>query len=204
MKTEIEVKFINIDIEAMRKKLKEVGAHLEQPMRLMKRVNIEQPEHTAERSFLRVRDEGDKTTLTFKRRDALSAESIDNVKEIEVVVSDFDTTVELFREAGWPPRTLQESRRETWKLNGAEVVIDEWPWIEPYIEIEADDEVTVRSASELLGLTWEEAVFGHIDVIYEMKYEFLDGVRGVIDLAEVLFDAPVSTKFRLREESDGS
>jgi len=203
MKTEIEVKFINIDIDEMRQKLTSAGAHLEQPMRLMKRVNIEQPEHTAERAFLRVRDEGNKTTLTFKRRDTLSAETIDNVKEIEVTVSDFDSTVELFKEAGWPPCTLQESRRETWELNGAEVVIDEWPWIEPYIEIEAEDEATVRSVSDLLGFDWNHAVFGHIDVLYEMKYEFLDGVRGVIDLPEVKFDAPVSTKFKLRTD-DGS
>ena len=204
MKTEIEVKFIDINIDDMRQKLEEAGAHLEQPMRLMKRVNIEQPEHTAERAFLRVRDEGDKTTLTFKRRDALSTEMIDNVKEIEVTVSDFNTTVELFKEAGWPPRTFQESRRETWELNGAEVVIDEWPWIEPYIEIEADDEETVRSVSKLLGFNWEEAVYGHIDVLYEMKYEFLGGVRGVIDLPEVRFDTPAPSKFKLRMERNGS
>lgn len=69
-------------------------------MRLMKRALIEEPHHAAEHSFLRVRDEGDKVTLTFKRRADPDNPTINNVKEIEIVVSSFDDTVELLREAG--------------------------------------------------------------------------------------------------------
>lgn len=199
MKNEIEVKFLDVDIEAMRRKLHDVGAHLEQPMRLMKRVNMEEPYHTAEHSFLRIRDEGDKTTLTFKRRTNQAGSEIDGVKEIEIEVSDFNTAVELFTEAGWPPRTFQESKRETWKLDEAEVVIDVWPWIEPHIEIEAESESVVKAVAEKLGFDWEDRIIGHIDAVYILKFEFLDGIRGVIDLPEVKFGAPVPIQFRLRE-----
>lgn len=198
MKTEIEVKFIDIDIEEMREKLRMAGAVCEHPMRLMKRALIEQPHHEDEHAFVRVRDEGDKVTLTFKRRNDPAAATIDNVKEIEVVVSDFDTTVELLAEAGWPYKTLQESKRETWKLGEVEVVIDEWPWLKPYIEIEGETEEAVKNVADTLGMDWKDVMYGHIDAVYEHEYEFLDGVRGVIDFHEVRFNAPVPSQFKLR------
>jgi adenylate cyclase class 2 len=198
MKPEIEVKFLNIDIEDMRRKLTDACAHLEQPMRLMKRALIEETHHKAEHSFVRIRDEGDKVTLTFKRRDKRNGTTIDNTKEIEVVVSDFDDTVELLREAGWEYKTFQESKRETWKLNDAEVVIDEWPWVEPYIEIEAESEAIVKAAAAALGLNWNDAMFGHIDHVYKLKYDFAPGFRGVIELKEVRFGSTLPEQFKVR------
>lgn len=191
MKPEIEVKFINIDVDAMRQALSDAGAHLEQPMRLMKRVLIEQPQHKAEHSFIRIRDQGDKTTLCFKRRAAKDGVAIDDTMEIEVEVSNFDTTVELFKEAGWPPMTYQENRRETWNLGDVEVVIDEWPWMPPQIEIEGPSEQAVREAAEALGQTWDEARLGHIDNIYQEYYTFAPGFRGVIDLSKMRFEDPL-------------
>lgn len=198
MKTEIEVKFAGIDIAEIRQALKAAGAQLEQPMRLMKRALIEEPHHEAEHAFIRIRDEGDKITLAFKRRDDPSASTIDSVKELEVEVSDFDKTVTIFSEAGWKYKTFQESKRETWKLDGTEVVIDEWPWLEPYIEIEGESEADVRAAAKKLGLSWDDVLFGHIDALYEMQYEFQGGVRGVIDLPEVRFDDPLPKVFKPR------
>lgn len=194
MKTEIEVKFINIDIDEIREQLKAAGAVLEQPMRAMRRVLIEQPEHAAEHSFIRIRDEGDKTTLTFKRRSG-GDKTIDDTKEIEVEVSDFDTTVELFKEAGWEYKTYQETERETWTLDSTEVVIDKWPWIPPQIEVEGPDEAAVQSAASKLGLEWGEARYGHIDDIYQEYFSFVPGFRGVIDLKEVRFGTDVPVEF---------
>ena len=198
MQTEIEVKFCNVDIVDIREKLKASGAMLEQPMRLMKRALIEEPHHEKENAFIRIRDEGDKTTLTFKRRDKLQGDTINNTKEIEVIVSDFETTVELFREAGWEYKTFQESKRETWKLGDAEVVIDEWPWLKPYIEIEASTEDEVKQAAATLDFDWNDAIYGHIDMVYQMQYDFLDSVRGVIDLKEVRFQDPLPKVFKER------
>jgi len=199
MKTELEVKFANVNIEAIRQALQAAGAVCEQPMRLMKRALVEEPHHQAEHAFLRIRDEGDKTTLTFKRRADPDAASIDSVKELEVEVSDFDKTVEIFSEAGWKYKTFQESKRETWKLDGTEVVIDEWPWLNPYIEIEGESEAGIKKVAEKLGLSWDNVLFGHIDALYEMQYEFQEGIRGVIDLPEVRFNAPLPAQFAPRK-----
>lgn len=198
MKTEIEVKFADIDVDTIRNSLKKAGAECEQPMRLMKRALIEEPHHEAQHAFIRVRDEGDKITLTFKRRADQAASSIDSVKELEVEVSDFDKTVELFSEAGWQYKTFQESRRETWKLDDVEVVIDEWPWLKPYIEIEGESEGAIKEVAAKLGLDWSKVLFGHIDALYARYYEFLDGVRGVIDLPEVRFTDPLPDVFKPR------
>lgn len=199
MQTEIEVKFLDIDIAAIRERLRSAGAHLEQPTRAMRRALIEQPHHAAENSFIRVRDEGDKVTLTFKRRADARASKIDSVTEIEVQVSSFEDTVELLREAGWGYKTFQESKRETWTLDDAEIVIDEWPWVKPYIEIEAANETIVRSVAERLALNWGDVVFGHIDAVYENEYVFAEGFRGVIDLKEVRFGDDLPAGFIPRQ-----
>ena len=133
MKSEIEAKFVNVGIAYIRSKLESIGAILIQPMRDMQRVTIDTPDLKKKDAFVRIRNEGDKTTVTYKQFNSLT---IDGVKEIEVTVSDFDDAVALFKEAGLVYGSLQESRRETWKLGEVEIVIDEWPWLNPYIEIE--------------------------------------------------------------------
>lgn len=204
MKTEIEVKFINIDIEQMREKLTSVGAVCEQPMRLMRRALIEEPHHLEQHAFIRIRDEGDKVTLTFKRREDQAASKMHGTKEIELTISDFEAAVELFKEAGWEYKTIQESKRETWRLDEAEIVIDEWPWLKPYIEIEADSEAILQQTAEKLGLNWDKKMLGHIDAVYATEYSFADNFRGVIDIKEVRFADPLPAKFTKLSESDGS
>lgn len=170
MKNEIEAKFTNIDVAKVRGQLKRLGAELTHPMRDMKRVTIDTPEMKSKNAFVRVRNEGDKTTLTYKQFDALS---LDGAKEIEVVVSDFDTTVALLSEAGLPYGSLQESRRETWQLSTVEIVIDEWPWLNPYIEIEGPDEESVITTAQKLGFRWSDAIFGDVMAAYRVQYPHL-------------------------------
>lgn len=193
LETEIEVKFLDVDLDQVRKKLTELGAELEHPMRLMRRSLIEQPHHTAKKAFIRIRDEGDKITMTYKQRDDPAA--LHGTKEIEVAVSDFDKTVALLDAAGWPSTTYQESRRETWRLGEAEIVLDEWPWIASYLEVEAPSEEIVRTTSEKLGFKWQDAVIGSVDVIYERDFPKMTN-RGVIDIKEVRFGDPVPPEFQ--------
>ncbi len=187
MKVEIEAKFIDVTIDDVRQRLNKAGAVCEQPMRDMRRALIEEEHHAAENMFIRIRDEGDKVTMCLKKKTkSLKESTIDSTYEIETTVGDFDTTIELFKVAGWHYMTYQESRRETWKLNDVEIVIDEWPWINPYIEIEAETEEQVRSVAEQLEFDWNEAMFGSVDVIYARKYPDMT-IRGVIDVSEVRF-----------------
>lgn len=195
MKTEIEVKFLNVDFDEVRAKLQELGGLCEQPMRLMRRALSETPEMRKDGrdAFVRLRDQGDKVTLTFKEFTSLS---LSGAREHEVDVSDFDTMLEILKESGLPPITFQESKRETWKVGEVEVVLDEWPWLNPYLEIEAGDEEAVRDMAKRLGFSWKDAVFGSVDAAYKIQYPHMKG-RGVIELAEVRFGDPLPWIFKV-------
>jgi len=191
MKTEIEVKFLNIDIDAMREKLKAVGAHLEQPMRLMRRqvFHLVTP---SERAYVRVRDEGHKATMTFKR---FEGDGLHAAKEAEVDVSDFETAVKILEESGLKLKSYQESKRETWHVGEVEVVIDEWPWAPPFVEIEGPSEDEVRKVTADLGLNWNDAAFGGVAEVYKSLYPAITNDVIVNDLPRYEFDDPIPKEF---------
>jgi len=185
MSKEIEVKFLQIDVLAICRKLRKISATLERPMGLMRRVMIKTDKMVADDSFLRVRDEGSKVTMTYKRFDS---QTIDGCEEIEVIVDDFERTIALLRALGLAPVTYQESRREIWSLDGAEIVIDEWPWVKPYIEIEGKNEKVIQSVAQRLGFDWQDAAFGSVMRAYEAEYPIILKTGAQIsDIAEVKF-----------------
>lgn len=187
MKTEIEVKFCDIDIDATREILARAGAVCEQPLRLMRRVIIETEQLAERHAFVRVRDEGHRTTLTYKQFDEAS---LTGAKEIEVTVSDFDATVALLEQVDLVHKSFQESRRETWKLGDVEVVIDEWPHLNAYIEIEGESETSVKKAAETLGFAWSDAIFGSVTEVYQHQYP--DGQsRELVNMSRISFDEPL-------------
>ena len=188
MKTEFEAKFLNINIEDTRQKLTELGATLEQPMRLMKRAIIDNDFLKSKNAFVRIRDEGHKVSLTYKQFDDLS---VDGAKEHEVVVSDFNETLALLAAVGLVHKSLQESKRETWKHGNVEIVIDEWPWLNPYIEIEADSEATVKDFTEKLGFNWNDAVFGDVMAAYRVQYPHLGVDEKVSSIPNIKFGDPL-------------
>lgn len=191
MKTEIEAKYLAINEDSLRQKLTESGAICEQPMRLMRRA-IVQNDATGRDSYVRLRDEGDKVTLTLKKFESLN---LGGAKEIESIVSDFDAMYQILEGAGLKIASFQESRRETWRLGEVEIVIDEWPWLLPYIEIEGPTEDDVRTVAERLGFRWDDAVFGDVMVAYRAEYPHLGENDTVGSLEKLTFDSPKPDMF---------
>jgi adenylate cyclase class 2 len=101
-----------------------------------------------DRRWIRLRDTGRESTLTVKQ---IRHDGIDGTDEIEVTVSDFDTTNELLGRLGFTPRSYQENRRTSFTLREAQLEIDEWPLIPPYLEIEAGSRAHVIEVAGLLG-----------------------------------------------------
>ena len=194
MQAEIEVKFLDINHEELRKKLESLGAICEKPMRLMRRVVIDSDVMKSKGGFLRVRDENGKITMTYKQFDQLS---VDGAKELEVTISDFDTAVQILEQAGLPYRSFQESKRETWKFEGAEVVLDEWPWLKPYIEIEGESESQLQQIASKLGLDWTNAQFGDVMVAYRAQYPHLNEQDTVGNIKSVKFGDPLPELFNV-------
>ncbi len=193
MKTEIEAKFCRVDHESVRQKLREIGAVCESPMRLLRRVVAETSELQSKNAYLRVRDQGDKTALTYKQFDSLS---VDGAKEVEVEVSDFDAMAQILQALEPTRYSYQESRREVWKLDGTEIVLDEWPWLDPYIEIEGESRESIESIAIKLGFDWSDAVFGDVMAAYRQQYPQLSERDTVGDLPQVRFDDPLPDMLR--------
>lgn len=188
MKTEYEAKFLNVGIEDIRQRLQSLGATLAKPMRLMRRVTIDTPEMKQKGAFVRVRDEGDCVTITYKQFDSLS---VDGAKEHEVAVDDFGNTIALLAAAGLSYGSFRESKRETWKFEDVEIMIDEWPWLNPYIEVESMSVEKVKAFSEQLGFAWESAVFGDVMAAYRAQYPHLKTTDTVGNIPEVKFGDPL-------------
>jgi adenylate cyclase, class 2 len=84
-------------------------------------------------AWIRLRDDGQQSTLTIKER---SADTVDGTKELEVVVSSFEDMNAIMERLGYTSRLYQENRRRSFVLDDVQIEIDEWPMIPPYLEIE--------------------------------------------------------------------
>lgn len=168
METEYEAKFLNINKDEVRARLQAAGASLERPEFLQKRWVFELPQEKRSRqTFARVREEGGVVTMTWKE---FSGETIDNPKEIELVVDNFDTAVEFLTQLGCVPTSFQESYRELWSLGEVKITIDTWPFMEPFVEIEGRSEDVVREVSIKTGFVWDQALFCGVSRLFQMKY----------------------------------
>ncbi len=170
MQTEIEAKFLEIDVESIRSKLKQLGASCVLPMRVMKRKNFDFPDHRLEKigGWVRVRDEGDKVTLSYKQ---LTERTLYGTKEVSLTVDSFEETVSFLESIGLVQTSLQETKRESWMLGDAQIEIDEWPWTKPYIEIEAASEAEVKKAASKIGVDINRAVYGSVEIVYTNEYD---------------------------------
>jgi len=89
---------------------------------LMKRIVFELPTgHDIPGGWLRVRDEGDKITMSLK---VVDGNKIENQKEIQIVIDNFSEGVSLLENLGAKRKAFQESRRELWLLYDVEITID--------------------------------------------------------------------------------
>ncbi len=150
---EIEGKFIGVDVARLAEKI-EVLSGKKQFSKLFRRYVFDYPDRrlNAHAAWLRLRDEGDKVTMTFKQRQQVEAGRPDGgMREIEIEVSDFERTAELIRAIGLEPKFYEENRRTLYVLDGAELCIDEWPLIPPYLEIEAGSWEQVDKLASKLG-----------------------------------------------------
>ncbi|MEV8373127.1 CYTH domain-containing protein [Kribbella sp. NPDC056861] len=126
-----------------------------------------------ESRWIRLRDDGTAVTLTVKE---IAHDGIEGTTETEVVVSDFEVTNELLGRIGFHAKSYQENRRASFELDGAELEIDWWPLIPPYLEIEGQSREHVVQVAEALGISEDELTGENTVKVY---------ARYGIDLAEI-------------------
>jgi len=168
MSIEYEAKFVNINKNLIRKKLQNIGAELFKPEFLQKRIAFDLPDgYKRKGAWARVRDEGDKITMSFK---SVDGDKIHNQKEICLKVNNFEEAENFLNAIGCKAKSYQENKREIWNLDDVEITIDEWPFLDPFIEIEGESEDKVKSVAEKLEFDYSKAIFGATDVLVNIKY----------------------------------
>ncbi|MEU3523306.1 class IV adenylate cyclase [Streptomyces sp. NPDC038707] len=166
MKHEYEAKFLAVDVVALQAKLAALGAVQALPRTLLTR-KIFENDSLEGGAWLRLRNEGTRSTLTLKQ--VTDATTIDGTKEIETEVADLHAMAGILRRVGLTEVRYQENYREEWRLGEVAFDFDTWPDLPTFLEIEGPDEASVRQAAGVLGLDYSEARFGSVDEIYKSE-----------------------------------
>ncbi|MFZ3057571.1 MAG: CYTH domain-containing protein [Minisyncoccales bacterium] len=171
---EIEVKFLNIDSVLMENKLKAIGAK-KIFEKLYKRKTFDYPDLRLHKkgAWIRLRDEGEKVTLTYKERIGVKTfdgkTNDDSMEEVEIIVSDFTKTAELLNRMGFIEKFYEENKRIRYLLEDIEFDIDFWPQLDPYLEIEAPSWGKIDDGIKLLGLNPEDKKIFSTNQVYKLK-----------------------------------
>ncbi|MFL6337336.1 MAG: class IV adenylate cyclase [Pyrinomonadaceae bacterium] len=156
MPVEIEKKYrlTNELVGPLRRRLKSVGAEGRGSAEFEENVIYTGPGLDPARRVLRLRRKGERAIFTFKERD--SGESpVKRQREEETEVADAGALAAILEALGYRPALVYEKRRETWRVAGVEVVIDELPF-GLFVEIEGE-EARILEVEKLLGLDAAEA-----------------------------------------------
>lgn len=168
--TEYEAKFYPVDKDSYREKLKGLGAKLTDPERKMRRTVVDSVNNKSLKcDYIRVRDEGNLIRISAKTH-ARPDGKVSDQKEVDIVVSDYDKSVEIFKLMGFTIDRYQETLRETWTYKNAEIVIDTWPGLSTYSEIEAGSEEEVKQIAKELGFNWENKIITGAAYVYSKVY----------------------------------
>lgn len=166
MKTEYEIRILEINKEEMIKKLEELGA--------IKKGKFEQKRYVYDLrpvekgKWIRLRTDGNCTTLTYKD---IVSNTIDGTKEVEFEVKDFHKANEFLKKIGFENRSYQENERIQYILNDVEIDIDSWPMIPTYMEIEGKSEEEVLNMKKILNIDESKVTTLNCDDIYKQIYK---------------------------------
>ena len=159
---EYEAKVLNIDVKEIVGKIEKVGGVKVKDYTFRRYVFDTIPKQDSR--WVRLRTDGSATTLTVKE---IGSDEIDGTSEWEIEVSDLDTTLKILEKIGITSRGYQENLRTEYRINDAEVSIDSWPHLNPYIEIEARNAAQVEETAKLLGYQKSDLTSVNTEKLYE-------------------------------------
>ena len=148
---EYEIRILNINESKLKKTILENKGKLSNKKRIMKIISYHHP-YSKKDSYIRIRDEGDKITMTIKTK-FKSKFPI----EREVIINDIEEGDAILKFLGCKKKYIVEKIRETYKINGCkELVFDSYPGLPTYFEIDCDNENNLKKVSKLLGYNLDD------------------------------------------------
>lgn len=191
MDHEFEAKCVVESVSDARQRLERIGASCVRPERMLRRAVYDFPDDILDRrgAWVRVRDEGDRITMSYKQ--APVGSTVSDCFETELTIDSYDNGMAFCEDLGMVRKSYQETKRESWEMDDANPAvqlrtglsrdansklscrakfdIDTWPGISVFIEVEAANEEMVRRYVEQLGFAWSDALFGGVGVIYQRE-----------------------------------
>ena len=173
MKTEYEIRILEINQDEMIKKLETLGATKKGEFEQKRYVYDLKPVQNGK--WIRLRTNGKNTTLAYKD---IVSDTIDGTKEVEFEVSSIRDAEEFLNKIGFNYRSLQENKRIQYILDGVEIDIDTWPMIPTYMEIEGESEEKVNKMIEKLDVDKSKITALNCDDIYRDIYNIdINGIK---------------------------
>ncbi len=190
MQKEIEAKFLNSDHEIIRTKLSGLGARCYVPMRLMRRTTFDFPDRRLNKngSWVRLREELDGTVELMLK--SVKAQELGQTFEQPVVVNNYEAAIAFLLAIGLEIKSEQESKREVWLKDDTEIMLDTWPWVPSFIEIEGKTESAVQHLAQELGLDWSDARFGSITPVFVDAFKISAEEFEALDIP-IKFNEPI-------------
>ncbi len=120
-----------------------------------------------ENKWIRLRQSNNIVTLTSKHILEKQKANIQRVLETEIEVSSLEETNLLLESLGLARRSYQEKVRYSYTYKSAEIEIDIWPLLKPYMEIECEDENIINEILDLLEIKDMEIVSLNTEALYK-------------------------------------
>jgi len=180
---EFEGRILDLDLPEFYKKLKACNATKLTDLSLYRRSVFKLCD--IERGFVRVRDEGDKITMTAKiyKDPKFPIES-------ELSIHDtFEHGQDFLRSLNLTEKAYHETMREKWSIPKSstnkkqlcEVAIDRIPGLPLYAELECKTEADLKKTCKLLGVIYKDLGFGGYGNVYNHYYGIaLNEINNVI------------------------
>lgn len=173
---EFEIKFLEVDVPELEKKLKAIGAKKVGEYDYSRAI-FDYPDLRLkeDHAWIRLRTDGKETTLSYKKniKEKLADGSKKDIgaKEIEVFVDDYKKAYKLLKATGLVVKREEKNKRVRYLKNDVVFDIDFWPFIPPYLEIESGSHKKSENAAREIGLDPKDSMIGSSGSVYK-KYGY--------------------------------
>ena len=169
---EIELKFLDIDIAEITRKIEKLGAQKKYEVDLESYYFVAPgfSGSDSKQKGLRVRRIGEKSFLTYKNP-AKFSEKMSIREELETEVGDFKTMVKILEKLGFTKGRLTKKHRIHYELGDVHFELDTYPGILTFLEIETRTEEAMREICQKLDLDISKGEKGTIEEVLPEAFQ---------------------------------
>lgn len=160
---EIEIHFLDVDIDDCQKKIEAISGRRESDL-LLEEWIFKRDEWAPVNGRLRVRNENDHVLVSYKETVRNTG---DGNEEIEFTIPTVTAALQFVGKMGIPLVRHQQKKRIHYTLGDVYIDIDMWPRIPPLLEIEGSSRARVEEVARSLSFDVNKSV--ELDIFYIYK-----------------------------------